>query len=230
LRCSRSFFLRRRSAAQRRFGLDPRPTERTLTGFVRAQTGSETQSRTPEEEHMDTWVWIVIAAAAVVVVLLAIWALAARKRRTGQLREGFGPEYDRTVEDMGSRRQAESELADREKRREELDIRPLAPGARDRFADRWRAVQERFVDDPGAALREAHILVVEVMKERGYPTEDFEQRAADVSVDHPEVVQNYRAAHEITERSDADTEEQRQGLVHYRSLFDELLETQTVDR
>src|SRR5215207_5326532 len=143
---------------------------------------------------MDTWVWIVIAAAVVVLVLLAIW-MAARQRRSSQLREGFGPEYDRTVDDMGSRRKAESDLADREKRREELDIRPLAPGSRDRFADRWRNVQERFVDDPGSALREAHILVVEVMRERGYPTEDFEQRAADVSVDHPDVVQNYRAAH-----------------------------------
>ena len=179
---------------------------------------------------MDTWVWIVIAAAAVVLVLLAIWMMAARKRRTSQLREGFGPEYDRTVEDMGSRRKAETDLADREKRREDLDIKPLAPGARDRFADRWRTVQERFVDDPAAALREAHILVVEVMRERGYPTNDFEQRAADVSVDHPDVVQNYRAANDITERSDADTEEQRRGLVHYRALFDELLETEPVNR
>jgi hypothetical protein len=173
---------------------------------------------------MDTWVWIVIAAAAVV-VLLAIWWLASRKRRSSHLREGFGPEYDRTVEEAGSRRRAESELTDREKRREELDIKPLAPGTRDRFADRWRTVQERFVDDPSAALREAHVLVVEVMGERGYPTDDFEQRAADVSVDHPDVVQNYRAAHDITERDDADTEEQRQALVHYRALFDELLET-----
>jgi len=178
---------------------------------------------------MDTWVWIAIAAAVVVVVLLAIWT-AARKRRRSQLREGFGPEYDRTVEDMGSRRKAESQLSDREKRREELDIKPLAPGSRDRFADRWRTIQERFVDDPRAALREAHILVVEVMRERGYPTNDFEQRAADVSVDHPDVVQNYRAANEITERGDADTEQQRQGLVHYRALFDELLETEPANR
>jgi len=178
---------------------------------------------------MDTWVWIVIAAAAVV-VLLAIWWLASRKRRTSQLREGFGPEYDRTVEEAGSRRKAESELADREKRREELDIKPLAPGTRDRFANRWSTVQERFVDNPGAALRDAHTLVVEVMQERGYPTDDFEQRAADVSVDHPDVVENYRSAHAITQRGDADTEDQRQALVHYRALFDELLETQAADR
>lgn len=173
---------------------------------------------------MDTWVWIVIAAAVVAVVLLAIWWTASRKRRTSHLREGFGPEYDRTVDEAGSRRRAESELVEREKRREELDIRPLAPGARDRFADRWSTVQERFVDDPSGALKDAHVLVVEVMRERGYPTDDFEQRAADVSVDHPHVVENYRSAYAISERDDADTEEQRQGLVHYRALFDELLE------
>ena len=178
---------------------------------------------------MDMWVWIVIAAAAVV-VLLAIWWLAARKRRTSHLREDFGPEYDRTVENRGSRRKAEAELVDRETRREELDIKPLAQGARDRFANRWRGVQERFVDNPGAALRDAHVLVVEVMQARGYPTDDFEQRAADVSVDHPEVVENYRSAHEITQRADADTEDQRQALVHYRALFDELLETQPASR
>ena len=178
---------------------------------------------------MDTWVWIVIVAAAVV-VLLAIWWMASRKRRTSHLREGFGPEYDRTVDEAGSRRKAESELSDREKRREELDIKPLAPGTRDRFAGRWSTVQERFVDNPGAALRDAHTLVVEVMQERGYPTDDFEQRAADVSVDHPDVVENYRSAHAITQRGDADTEDQRQALVHYRALFDELLETQPADR
>ena len=182
---------------------------------------------------MDTWVWIVIAAAVVVaIVLLAMWA-ANRKKRTSQLQEGFGPEYDRTVEERGSRRKAESELTDREKRREELDIRPLAPGARDRFADRWRTVQERFVDDPNGAVGDAHKLVIEVMRERGYPTDDFEQRAADVSVDHPHVVENYRSAYAISRRAengDADTEEQRRALVHYRALFDELLEAEPARR
>jgi hypothetical protein len=179
---------------------------------------------------METWVWIVIAAAVVAVVLLALWWTASRKRRTEHLREGFGPEYDRTVEESGSRRQAESELSAREQRREELDIRPLAPGTRDRFADRWSTVQERFVDDPSGALKDAHVLVVEVMRERGYPTDDFDQRAADVSVDHPHVVENYRSAHEITKRDEADTEDQRQAMVHYRSLFDELLETESARR
>jgi hypothetical protein len=192
--------------------------------------GSPSGKQQLEEEEMETWVWIVIAAAAVVVLLALIWWAAARKRRTSHLREGFGPEYDRTVEETGSRRSAESELKQREQRREELEIRPLASAARDRFASRWSSVQERFVDDPRAALRDAHALVIEVMRERGYPTDDFEQRAADVSVDHPEVVQNYRSAHEITKRDDADTEEQRQGLVHYRALFDELLETESARR
>jgi hypothetical protein len=178
---------------------------------------------------MDAWIWIVIAAA-VLAVLAVVWWAAARKRRTSHLREGFGPEYDRTVDEAGSRRRAESELSDREKRREELDIRPLAPGTRDRFADRWRTVQERFVDDPSGALRDAHVLVVEVMRERGYPTDDFEQRAADVSVDHPHVVENYRSAYAISERDEADTEEQRQAMVHYRALFDELLETEPANR
>jgi hypothetical protein len=178
---------------------------------------------------MDTWVWIVIAAAAVLILLAIVW-MAKRKRRTSHLQEGFGPEYDRTVEEAGSRRKAESELSGREKRREELEIKPLAPGARDRFADRWSGVQERFVDDPRQALNDAHILVVEVMGARGYPTDDFEQRAADVSVDHPEVVENYRSAHEITQRGDADTEDQRQALMHYRALFDELLETEPANR
>jgi hypothetical protein len=179
---------------------------------------------------MDVWVWIaIVAAVAVAVVLIALWA-ASRRKQTARLQEDFGPEYERAVEEAGSRRRAESELSDREKRREELDIRPLAPGARDRFADRWRTVQERFVDDPQGALKDAHVLVVEVMRERGYPTDDFEQRAADVSVDHPHVVENYRSAYAISERDDADTEEQRRGMVHYRALFDELLEAESASR
>jgi FtsZ-interacting cell division protein ZipA len=182
---------------------------------------------------MDTWLWIVIAAAVVVaIVLVAMWA-AKRKQRTSHLQEGFGPEYDRTVEETGSRRKAESELTGREKRREKLDIRPLAPGARDRFADRWRIVQERFVDDPDGALDEAHELVVLVMSERGYPTDDFEQRAADVSVDHPQVAENYRAAHAVYQANEqglAGTDDLRQAFVHYRSLFAELLDVEGDDR
>ena len=176
---------------------------------------------------MDTWVWILLVAAAVVVLALVAWSLT-RRRRTEQLREGFGPEYDRTMEEADNRRAAEAELKERQERRQQLEIRPLAPGARDRYLDQWRTTQARFVDDPGGAVREAERLVQDVMRERGYPVEDFEQSAADISVDHPELVENYRSAHAVYERHDrgeAETEELRQSLVHYRSLFEELLET-----
>jgi len=173
------------------------------------------------------WVWIVIAIAAVVVLAVVVWS-ALRTRRTRTLKEGFGPEYDRTVADAPSKREAEAELSDRQKRREELDVKPLSPGARERYVELWQATQARFVDDPGGAITEADLLIQQVMRERGYPVEDFEQRAADVSVDHPDVVNNYRAAHGISiahERERASTEDLRRAMVHYRSLFDDLLET-----
>jgi len=173
------------------------------------------------------WVWIVIAIAAVVVLAVVVWS-ALRTRRTRTLKEGFGPEYDRTVADAPSKREAEAELSDRQKRREELDVKPLSPGARERYVELWQATQARFVDDPGGAITEADLLIQQVMRERGYPVEDFEQRAADVSVDHPDVVNNYRAAHGISiahEREKASTEDLRRAMVHYRSLFDDLLET-----
>ena len=174
---------------------------------------------------MATWVWIVIAIAAVVVLALVLWS-ALRARRTRTLKEGFGPEYDRTVADAPSKREAEGELLERQKRRDELDVKPLDPAARERYAEEWQATQARFVDDPGGAIAEADVLIQRVMRERGYPVEDFEQRAADVSVDHPEVVNNYRAAHAISiahERERASTEDLRLAMQHYRSLFDELL-------
>lgn len=175
---------------------------------------------------MDAAIWVVIAIVALVVIGVLVW-FAMNKQRSGQLREVFGPEYDRTVEESEDRKAAESELLERRKRVEELDIRPLDPAERTRFASRWIAVQSRFVDDPKSALGEADELVTEVMSERGYPMNDFDQRAADVSVDHPRVVEDYRAAHGISERvgsNDATTEDMRQALVHYRSLFSELLE------
>jgi len=176
---------------------------------------------------MATWVWIVIAVAAVVVLALVLWS-ALRARRTRTLQQGFGPEYDRTVADAPSKREAEAELSERQKRREELDIRPLDAAARERYAEAWQVTQARFVDEPGGAIAEADVLIQQVMRERGYPVEDFDQRAADVSVDHPEVVNNYRAAHGISiahERERATTEDLRRAMVHYRSLFDELLES-----
>jgi hypothetical protein len=150
-----------------------------------------------------------------------------RRRRTESLRTHFGPEYDRTVDEAGGSRDAESELERRRQRRAQLDIRPLPPGARSRYAEEWRSVQARFVDDPSGAVAQADVLVTQVMRERGYPMDDFDQRAADVSVDHPAVVGDYRSAHEISQRSDAgnaETEDLRQAMVHYRALFEDLLE------
>jgi hypothetical protein len=178
---------------------------------------------------MPSWVWVIVAIVVVVAVALAVWA-ALRKRRTEGLRRQFGPEYDRAVDEADNPREAESELERRRRRRADLDIRPLAPGAATRYAEEWRAVQARFVDDPSAAVVQADTLVTRVMRERGYPMDDFDQRAADVSVDHPDVVDDYRSAHDISTRSAdgrAETEDLRQAMVHYRALFDRLLEEDT---
>lgn len=176
---------------------------------------------------MDTWMWIVLVALVVIALAFAAWS-AARRRRTTQLREGFGPEYEQVVEDTGDRREAEQELQERRDRREELDVRPLSDGARSRYAAEWRTVQERFVDEPHEAVLEADRLVQRVMAERGYPVDDdFERRAADVSVDHPDVVENFREGHRLVGEHDSDggdTESLRQAMVHFRSLFDELVE------
>jgi hypothetical protein len=181
---------------------------------------------------MPAWGWILIAIGVVAVCLLIAWRAIVTRRRRG-LQQTFGPEYDRTVADAPSRRQGESELAERQKRREELEIKALDPGARERYRREWQRAQERFVDDPPGAVGEADRLIQDVMRERGYPVQDFEQRAADVSVDHPEVVSNYRAAHGISvasERGKATTEDLRTAMVHYRSLFAELLEAEPAEK
>lgn len=175
---------------------------------------------------MPGWGWILIVVAAVVLIAIIAW-VAARSRRSKQLQEGFGPEYERTVERSGDRRAAESELEARRERREELDIRALQPAARERYVSAWHQTQARFVDAPADALTEADSLLTSVMAERGYPMEDFDQRSADVSVDHPTVVENYRAAHAISTasgRGQASTEDMRQAMVHYRALFEELVD------
>jgi hypothetical protein len=177
---------------------------------------------------MPTWAWIIIIAVAAVLVLGALASVFARRRRSEALQERFGPEYERSVADRGDQRAAERELAERERKREKLDIVPLSADARNRYAESWRTVQTRFVDDPSGAVVEADSLVTDVMRERGYPIDDFDQRAADISVDHPDVVENYRAAHDIyltQEKGEAGTEDLRQSFVHYRALFEELLET-----
>ena len=177
---------------------------------------------------MPTWAWIIIVVAAAILVAGAVAAYMARQNKTKGLRERFGPEYDRTVSERGKQREAEKELAERERKREQLDIVPLTPEARQKYAENWEDVQTRFVDDPPNAVDEADRLVTDVMRERGYPMDDFDQRAADISVDHPQVVENYRSAHGIYVRrqeNGAGTEDLRQAFVHYRALFDELLET-----
>lgn len=180
---------------------------------------------------MDTWVWIVIAAVAVIVVLAVIWN-ATRAKRTSALRDTFGSEYDRTVDQAGDRRAAEKELLERQKQHDELELRPLSPEARDRYVRRWQSTQTRFVDDPTGAVTEADGLVQEVMRERGYPVDDFERRVADISVDHPDLVEKYRTAHGIAQssaRGEASTEDMRHSVRHYRALFAELLETDDVE-
>ena len=171
-------------------------------------------------------VWVIVAIV-VVVALVAAGVALMQRRRSEALQQRFGPEYERVVDERGDRREAESELLERSRRRERFEVRPLDAAAREQYADRWKHAQREFVDQPTAAIAEADELVIEVMRERGYPVADeFEQRAADVSVDHPRVVEHYRAAHDISQRAGAgraDTEDLRRAMVHFRALFDELL-------
>jgi hypothetical protein len=171
---------------------------------------------------------IVLVLVAVVAVALLLLMVLARQRRSANLQARFGPEYTRAVDTYGNKRGAESELAAREKRVEKLAIHPLEAAERDRFSQSWQAAQARFVDEPARAVTDASGLIKEVMLARGYPMGDFEQRAADISVDHPAVVSNYRLAREIAQKNEggsATTEDLRQAMVHYRALFQELLQT-----
>jgi FtsZ-interacting cell division protein ZipA len=171
-----------------------------------------------------TWLWVLIAIA--VVVLIVVGLVVAARQRSTRLRTQFGPEYERTIQDRDGRRAAESELRNRQKQREQLTIHPLPEPARASYAEQWRDVQERFVDQPASAVLEADELVRRVMNDEGYPVDDFNQQADLVSVDHPRVVENYRTAHRVYERTQAQqasTEDMRSALLSYRSLFDELL-------
>lgn len=174
---------------------------------------------------METWLVIVIVVAAVALAVAAAWVIQ-RQRRRRDLHRTFGPEYERTTSAAEDRGEAERELEARRERRARFDIRPLAEDARRRYAEAWRLVQERFVDHPAEAVHDADELIQRVMAERGYPVDDFDQRAADLSVDHPAVVEDYRQGHAIAGRGDeASTEDLRRAMVHYRSLFNELLGT-----
>jgi hypothetical protein len=151
-----------------------------------------------------------------------------RRKRSERLKNHFGPEYERAVGEAGDQRAGEKELVARERKRQKLDIVALAPEAHAKYAEHWRTVQTAFVDNPSKAVGDADRLVTQVMRERGYPVDDFDQRAADISVDHPNVVEHYRAAHTLhmaQEQGDIGTEAQREAFVHYRALFEKLLAT-----
>jgi hypothetical protein len=179
---------------------------------------------------MPAWSWIVIAVVVVIAVALAaiVARSALRRKRTQRLKEHFGPEYERAVGEAGDQGAAEKELVSRERQRQKLDIVALAPESRAKYAELWHGVQTAFVDDPARAVGDADRLVTQVMRDRGYPIDDFDQRAADISVDHPNVVEHYRAAHVLhlaQEQGNIGTEAQREAFVHYRALFEKLLET-----
>ena len=169
--------------------------------------------------------WAVIIAVVIIIVLVLAYS-AWQKRRSTTLQSKFGPEYDRALSESDNKRGAEKELLERQKRHEALDLKELEPATRERHMQSWLQTQARFVDAPAEAVRDADRLVGQVMTDRGYPMDNFEQRSADISVDHPDVVENYRAAHAISLASDheqATTEDLRQAMVHYRSLFETLL-------
>lgn len=176
-----------------------------------------------------TIVIVVIAIVIVAAIAVSVSAASRRRRRSEELADRFGPEYDRTAgtaDGRRDRRHAEHDLAERADRRDELDIHPLPIEAREKYSEQWRHAQERFVDEPRAAIGEAEQLLDAVMRERGYPVDGFEEQAALISVDHADVVENYRAAHRISDRAehdDVDTEDLREAMLRYRSLFDELL-------
>jgi hypothetical protein len=177
---------------------------------------------------MDNESLILLLGLLVVALFIGAW-LMHRKRKSQDLEKRFGPEYNRAVEEMGSRPKAEAELLARQKRVEQLNIVPLPAQEAARFSQAWTSIQARFVDNPKGVLQEADHLVRELMLRRGYPMGDFERRAADISVHHPAVVDHYRAAHVIAQRDtrgEADTEQLRQAVVHYRALFAELLQVE----
>lgn len=181
---------------------------------------------------MNTNVLIVVLAALVALAVVLLALLVGQRRRSAELQERFGPEYQRAVDEHGNKQRAEEELAAREKRVRALDIHPLTPEQRDRFQEEWRSVQAEFVDAPDKAVSDADHLVQEVMAARGYPVGDFEERAALVSVEHANVVTHYRAGHDIAlrnQRGKATTEDLRQATVQYRALFQDLLETEEPD-
>jgi hypothetical protein len=179
---------------------------------------------------MPVWSWFFIAAAVLIAITVALIGVLSvmRRNRTKRLKTRFGPEYERTIDKAGDQRAGEDDLVARERKRKKLEIAALSPEAHIKYAEQWRVVQTAFVDNPDKSVGDADRLVTDVMRERGYPVDDFDQRAADISVDHPNVVEHYRAAHVLhlaQEQGDIGTEAQREAFVHYRALFEKLLET-----
>ena len=175
---------------------------------------------------MTTGVWIAIAVIVIIVVAVVAWALA-RRRRSEQLRQRFGPEYDRAVQQYGQKSNAEAVLEARQSRAEHLHLRPVSTEDQARLEQSWRSVESRFVDDPAGAVAAADDLVAEVMRARGYPDTDFEQRVGDLSATYPHLADDYRAVHEValeSRRGEASTEDLRKAMVTYKGLFEDLLE------
>ncbi len=176
--------------------------------------------------------YLIIAVVLVLAVAGVILGMVfSRRNRSQGFKDKFGPEYDRTVQSAGDEKKAQKELNERKKHVDTLDIRPLSVSERERYQAEWTAIQAKFVDEPGQATVEADHLIMDVMKVRAYPVSDFEQRAADISVNYPALVSNYRAAREIAiknEQHSANTEELRLAMIHYRALFDDLLKEETV--
>jgi len=179
-----------------------------------------------EKPAMSTFTLVIVVAVVLIGIVGIVLAMFLKKNKTERLRTRFGPEYARAVEESGGRRKAEAGLEQREKRVEGFALRPLAANERERYIASWHKVQSEFVDDPKNSVTQADKLLGDVMSTRGYSVSEFEQRSADISVDHPLVVENYRAAHEIAMRhagGQATTEDLRQAMIHYRKLFDELV-------
>jgi hypothetical protein len=175
---------------------------------------------------METSMIVALVALVILAALVIAWVVV-RNKRTDELKRRFGNEYYRALRKTGSRSRAEAELASRTKRIHQLEIRPLSPADYERFAETWRSTQAAFVDRPASAVSDAAHLVEDVIRARGYPVGDFDQQAADLSVDHPRFIENYRQAHALalaSERGEAATEDLRQAMVHYRALFEDLLE------
>lgn len=177
--------------------------------------------------------WVIVGLAVVGALIALILTVVLPRQRSRKLREEFGPEYERTFHRYGDRTRAEADLKERKERVSNLRLRSLAEAERARYVMQWEGIQARFVDEPSASIREANMLVADVMQARGYPVRDFDSQAGDLSVNYPALAENYRSAHAIflrNERGQASTEELRQAVVFYRGVFSELLQGEAIRR